>query len=371
MRNLEDNLRDAVFDLADSAPSATDLAAIARTRGRRIRRRRHLAFGAVAVALIGVTVTPYAVLRKDQAPAPPPATAVSPSPSVEVTPETRSLAEFDAGKPYRVLGGAVITSMTRIDNTLSSSGEYTDETVHHVVLDRDAGEYRELTGGYRSVRPGPDGLIAVYDRPGEERTTRIVTATGDVRRTLSYRPIGGDAPEWSPDGARLLIPTSAGFAIGQVTKKGVVEGTLGNCPDWCSLSWLPGGAEFAVTQRDGSQPRSEAVPETVGSLDIHSAGTGELVRSIKMTGRPLGTRAWSADGRRVLTRIDGTITITDATDGSPVTSLIGSDAMYLPDGRILTLDDEFVMLYDAEGTPLEEAGLPREFQGLVLTAGVP
>jgi hypothetical protein len=375
MRNLEDNLRDAVFDLADDAPAAHDLAGIARTKGRRIRRRRHAAFGAVAVALIAVAVTPYTVLRKD-ATAPLPAATVSPSvePSPTEEPEipTRTMSAFDARKPYQLLGGAFLTSMSKTVNTNNSSGEFTEEESHHVLLDRDAGRYRELSGEYRSVVPGPAGLIAAYDGPSAPSTTKIVTAAGDVRRIIYYRPIGGDTPQWSPDGSRLLISTDEGFAITDVSRDDrITTGALSNCPDWCSLSWLPGGTEFTVTQRDSSQPRSESRPETVGTLDVYAAATGKLVRSLKMTGRPLGTRAWSADGRRVLTRTEDGIMLIDATDGSPITDLVGSDALYLADGRILTVDDEFVMLYDADGRALEQAGLPREFQGLTLRAGLP
>ncbi|WP_433827832.1 hypothetical protein ACQP2E_38440 [Actinoplanes sp. CA-015351] len=374
MRDLEDNLRDAVLDLADDAPRPLDLVAAARTKGRRIRRRRHVAFGAVAVALVAVTVTPYTVLRKD-ASEPLPATTVSPSPSLrpseEATPATVSLPAFDAGKPYQLLGGAVVTALSRTMNKVDVNAE--DET-HHVLLDRKTGRYSELTGDYRSVVPGPAGLIAAYDGSSAPTTTRIVTASGDVRNLIYYRPIGGDPdPEWSPDGSHLLIPTDEGFTISDVTGDDDVKtGALANCPDWCSLSWLPGGREFAVTQRDSTQPRSEAIRERVGSLDIYSAGTGKPVRSIKMTGRPLGTRAWSPDGRHVLVRPEsGSIVLTDAEDGSPIADLIGSDALYLKDGRILTVDDEFVMLYDAKGRALEQAALPREFQGLAVKAGLP
>ncbi|MBB2944777.1 hypothetical protein FB565_004510 [Actinoplanes lutulentus] len=371
MRDLEDNLRDAVLDLADDAPRPLDLAAAARTKGRRIRRRRHIAFGAVAVALIAVTVTPYTVLRKDAAEPLPAATV---SPSVEATPTTVSLSAFDAGKPYRLLGGAVITALSRTVDKPDSPDVYTEDEIHHVLLNRKTGRYGELTGRYGAVVPGPDGLIAAYGGATAEKTTRIVTASGAIRRTIFYRPIGGDPdPEWSPVDSRLLIPTSEGFAITDVTRDDDVRtGALSNCPDWCSLSWLPNGKEFAVTQRDSTQPRSEAIQEKVGSLDIYSAGTGKLVRSIKMTGRPLGTRAWSPDGRHVLVRPEsGAITLADVRSGAPIAELIGSDALYLKDGRILTVDDEFVMLYDAQGRALEQADLPREFQGLTVKAGLP
>ncbi|WP_229076666.1 WD40 repeat domain-containing protein [Actinoplanes sp. DH11] len=370
MRNLEDNLRDAVHDLAGEAPPPLDLAAAARTRGRRIRRRRQATLAAVAAALIGVTVTPYAVLRERATP--PPVTDVTPAPSPspspsrspEPSPRIRMLSTFDADRPYRLLGGAVVVAMSRTEQN-----EVTEGDTHHVLLDRATGRYRELAGNYREVVPGPGELFAVHEGPDAETSVHVVTAGGEVRRRIPRQAVG-DAPQWSPDGSRLLVPVSDGFLVADPDRSG--DRTFqpeGECPDYCSYSWLPDGTEIAVPRRDPAWTRSEAQPDMARWLDIYSATTGKLVRSQEMTGRPIGTRGWAPDGRHVLTRTGGstgTITLTDTSNGSSVAELSGSDAVYLADGRILTYDDTTVTLHDALGRPIEKAGLPTEFRGLTL-----
>ncbi|BAL93324.1 hypothetical protein AMIS_81040 [Actinoplanes missouriensis 431] len=371
MRNLEDNLRDAVLDLADDAPPPHDLAAVARSRGRRIRRRRHATYSALAVALVAVTVTPYTVLRKDTT-APAPATIVSQSPSPAPSPTTRTLAALEARKPYKLLGGAVLTAMSRTENVEVTPGELTEGDTYHVLLDPATGHYEQLVDDYRDVVPGPRGLFAVSGGTDAEKQVNIVTARGEVRRRIPYRPVG-DEPQWSPDGSRLLIPTLAGFQI--VSLAGGTEPAsqdVSGCPDYCSYSWLPNGTEIAVPRRE-DLPRSEAEPDRMQVLLIYSATTGKLSRSLPLTARPIGTRGWSPDERLVLTQpLDGgSITLTSTADGSPIAELAGSDGMFLPDGRILTIDDEFVMLYDGQGRVLEEAALPAVFRNLTLEAGLP
>ncbi|MEU4557327.1 hypothetical protein AB0F72_02995 [Actinoplanes sp. NPDC023936] len=371
MRNLEDNLRDAVLDLAGDAPPPHDLAAVARTRGRRLRRRRHATYGALAMALIAVTVTPYTVLRKD-ATAPPPATTVSQSPPPAPTPLTRTLVStLDAGKPYQLLGGAVLTALSRTENAEVAPGEFTEGDTHHVLLDRETGHYEQLVGDYRDVVPGPGKLFAVSGGTDAEKQVRIVTARGELRRRISYQPVG-DEPQWSPDGSRLLIPTMGGFEI--VNATGAINLTgqdVSDCPDYCSYSWLPNGKEIAVPRRK-DLPRSEAKPDEMLGLRVYSAQTGKLSRTLPLTERPIGTRGWSPDERLVLTRpTGGSITLTSTADGSPIAQLAGSDGMFLPDGRILMIDDEFVMLYDGQGRVLEQAGLPADFTGLALKASLP
>ncbi|MEU4692034.1 hypothetical protein [Actinoplanes sp. NPDC023714] len=368
MRNLEDNLRDVVLGLADDAPPPHDLAAIARSRGRGIRRRRHAAVAVAAVALIGVTVTPYAVLREDTAP--PPVTAVSPTPST--APSARALPPFDARKPYELPGGAVVVALSSTEEIETATGEVTAGSTHHVLLDRGADRYAELPGDYLDVTPGPRSLVAVHDGPDAEREVVLVTADGEVRRRIPYQPVG-DRPQWSPDGDRLLIPTLEGFAVtGVRASDEIVTGPLSNCPDYCSLSWLPGGTEFAVPQRDTSVPHDEALPDPVGRLEVRSAATGEVLRELPLAGRPLGTRGWSPDGSRVLLRDrTGTIVLTEVADGTKVAGLPGSDALFLPDGRILVLDGEYVLLCDARGTQLEKGYLPAEFRGLAVQVGAP
>jgi hypothetical protein len=98
---LEDALRGVVQDLAGEAVVGRGFAEAAIRKGRRIRRRRRVTTAVAMFALIGVAVTPYALLRDrrlDRA----------------APPEPMSTFAYDTqwwGKPLTLPGGLVVTGV--------------------------------------------------------------------------------------------------------------------------------------------------------------------------------------------------------------------------------------------------------------------
>ncbi|GIE32062.1 hypothetical protein Ait01nite_051070 [Actinoplanes italicus] len=364
MRDLEESLRDAVLDLADDAPLAYDLAAVARTRGRRIRQRRRAALSAFVVVMVAAVAVPYVALRRE-----PPQRVVEPAPTVTVAPSIvpRALPEFTVKSPYRLPGGATVSMLT-----LPGA----DDSKTYVSLDRSTGRYRQLAFAYDPLGMSPDGRlfagstgrgkVRIFD--ADDRTVDTV----DVRMRFDFH----SKPEWSPDGSRLLLPTEEGFAVYDVATRSHRVFNRPDiryfCPDLCYFTWLPNGREVAVAHRDEGVRRTEERADVIKSVVVYSADTGVEVRSIPMTGAPVSTDAWSPDGRSVLiqvqqpdfntsTRIAGTDT--GALRGDPITGR----AMFLPDGRILTVGNRYAELLTADGVPLEEMKLPSQFDDVIVT----
>ncbi|WP_433792794.1 TolB family protein [Actinoplanes sp. CA-252034] len=360
MRDLEESLRHAVQDLADEAPHAFDLAGAARVQGRRIRRRRQVATGAFALALLSMVTVPYVWLRPE-----PPAPVVQPAPSVTVKPSVRALPDFTVEAPYRLPGGAIVTMLTTTTRVDDGEDEYT-----HVALDRDAGRYRQLPFGQASPAVSPDGeRFAMKGGPDQ---IRILNADGDVLDELSIDTFswGGSDPVWSPDGSRLLVPTSGGFAVYESGSRKYREFYKPDihslCSEFCSFSWLPNGREIAVPRRDVSVTRSEAHPDKIEAAIVYSADTGQRARSIPMAGVPVGNGAWSPDGGTVLvhekTDTSDGIRVVDAVSGLPRSELLaGPDAIYLADGRILAFGNRYARIHAADGTLLEDYRMPSRF----------
>ncbi|MEU4621186.1 WD40 repeat domain-containing protein [Actinoplanes sp. NPDC023801] len=364
MRDLEESLRDAVLDLADGAPLTENLATVARARGRRIRRRRRTALGAFVVVMFAAVAVPYVALRRE-APQP----VVEPAPTVTVTPSvlTRALPGFSIKSPYRLPGGATVSMLT-----LPGA----DDSKMYVSLDRSTGRYRQLAFAYDPLGMSADGkLFAGSTGSGKVRVLDAADRTVDTIGVRMQFDIDSK-PEWSPDGSRLLLPTPDGFAVYDVATKShrVFENSAIRyfCPDLCYFTWLPNGREVAVGRRDDNVPRSEARAAVVASADIYSADTGKLVRSIPMTGVPASTDAWSPDGRSVLVRVQDedfstSTRIADTTTGALRGDPISGQALFLGDGRILAIGSRHAELFTADGIPLEEATLPRQFNDAILT----
>lgn len=359
MRNLEDDLRDAVLDLADDAPPAHALAAVARARGRRIRRRRRAAVAAVAVALIGVTVTPYTVLRRDPPPAPLPAAAASATPA-PVTTAVTTLPDFDMSRPYELPGGAVVTAVNGPFEQLKAAGVVAGGTTH-LLYDRAARRYRQWFGENATVVPAPAGpLFAVYGELDNE-AIRVMDAKGDVKRAYGVVPY--TEPRWSPDGARLLIPVGGGVLIADPARAdGAKQLTIPDCAELCTFSWLPGGSEFAVTRLP--------IRKSGADVDAYDAATGRRTRTLAISGAPRGAGAWSPDLRSVLVQGSRPVELFDV-PARAGTQLSGADGFFLPDGRILTVDDNAVKLYDASGRLRVTAVAPVAFLDATLSAGMP
>jgi WD40 repeat protein len=364
MRDLEESLRDAVRDLADEAPLMEDLATVARTRGRRIRRRRRAALSAFTVVMVAAIAVPYVSLRRE-----PPQRVVEPAPTVTVAPSviTGSLPPFSVKSPYRMPGGAMVSMLT-----LPGA----DDSKVYVSLDRSTGRYRQLTFAYDPLGMSPDGrLFAGSTGQGK---VRILDARDRTVDTIDVQ-MHFDAhskPEWSPDGSRLLLPTRNGFAVYDVTagshRSFESPDIRPLCPDLCNFTWLPNGHEVAVARRDLTVKRSESRPDVIESAVVYSAATGKRVRSIPMAGAPASTEAWSPDGRSVLIRVqDDTFSVSmriaDTTTGALRGGPINGQAIFLADGRILAVGNRYAELLTADGVPLEEMRLPAQFNDVSLT----
>ncbi|WP_045746007.1 hypothetical protein [Actinoplanes rectilineatus] len=182
MSELENAVRTTVRDLADEAPPAHDLAAVARTRGRRIRRHRHAALGALAVVLVAATAMPYALLRRD-----PPAPVVDPAPAVSPVPSASAgaLPDFSGDTPYQLPGGAVVTMLTKQVEVQEADGTIAPGDPGYVALDRTTGTYRQLDVTDPDLVPAPDGrTFAVMGLSGR---VDVVDASGDRKARIDTR----------------------------------------------------------------------------------------------------------------------------------------------------------------------------------------
>jgi hypothetical protein len=364
MRDLEESLRDAVRDLADDAPFAHDLAAVARTRGRRIRRQRRAALSAFVVVMFAAIAVPYVSLRRE-----PPQRVVEPAPTVTVAPSvvTGSLPAFSVKSPYRMPGGATVTMLT-----LPGA----DDSKVYVSLDRSTGRYRQLAFAYDPLGMSPDGkLFAGSTGQGKVRVFDAADRTVDTIDVRMHFDVHSK-PEWSPDGSRLLLPTENGFAVYDVAagshRSFESPDIRPLCPDLCNFTWLPNGHEVAVARRDITAERSESRPDVIESAVVYSADTGKRVRSIPVAGAPASTDAWSPDGRSVLIRVQDdtfsiSIRIADTTTGALRGDPINGQAIFLADGRILAVGQRYAELLTADGVPLEEMRLPAQFNDVSLT----
>lgn len=362
--NLEESVRAAVHQLADDAPPAVDLATVARARGRRLRRRRRAGLGALVVALIAVTVTPYAVLRRDASPDPAPAQSATPAP-------VRSAAGDWWERPYPLPGGAIVTALSRRDVGLVDAPPAKTVRDGNVMLDRRTGTYVVLPASFYTVWGAPAGNRALASNGNGG--TGIVEPPGgrEIWKDFNIDPM------WSSDGSQILFTTEQGFGIIETatgeTRRQTTPMTL--CPDQCGFTWLPGEREVAIARRDPGARQSEDRPDKVKDVAIYSVATGRLVRVVPVPGVPAGPNAWSRDGRLVLTRdqsFRGVPThIVEVATGRTVGTVAGRNVHFLPDGRILSLTDKQADLHDATGRRLATQRLPADFQGRELSIGRP
>ncbi len=362
--NLEDNVRAAVRDLADDAPVPHDLAAVARVRGRRLRRRRQAGFGALVVAVVAIVVTPFALPRGDDR-----IPSVVPAPPATDTPKTGNPNTGNWWEsPYRLPGGAIITALSHRDVGLVDAPP--DKTVHdgNVLLNRKTGKYAVLPASYYTIWGAPVGGRAVAS--DGEGNIGIVDAAGG--RGI-WRDIAAD-PVWSADGTRILFATDEGFGImaaatGEVRYRST---PMDWCPDFCTFSWLPGDQQVAVARRDPEAPQSEDQPDVVKDVAIYAAADGRLVRIVPVPGVPLRQDAWSPDGRLVLVRdpvLGQPNHVVEVGTGRGIGRIPGENVHFLPNGQILSLTDREAVLYDPTGKPLETQTLPYDLRARELSIG--
>jgi hypothetical protein len=393
MTHLEENLRAAVEDLAASAPRLNNLAMVARIRGRRIRRRRQAVLGAAMLVLAGAVITPYAVLNGHRAgprpqpvaSVPPSTSAVVPAPSQDVTvPAVRK----DWWKaPIELPGGVVVTSVGRRAAQDENGDDLpVPETMQagNVALDRATGRYRIFPSGYQLFQAAPTGKYVLVEDGLTARVGIVNSATGGSRK-LSHGS-GSGAMQWTPDGKKLLLPLNAGGirlidATNAAEKDVEIPNANAFCPDFCFFTWLPGGKEVAIAQRDPDVERSEATLSTVKTVDVYSATTGKLLRTLPIPGFPVGSAAWSPDGRHVVLLPDANgsgLRIAEVATGRVVGVIpdisfdyptVTSQVRFIGNDQVLALDGLDAGVYDLTGKLRATSRLPADLAGRTVTLG--
>ncbi|MDI6099100.1 hypothetical protein QLQ12_10880 [Actinoplanes sp. NEAU-A12] len=385
MTRLEDMVGAAVRDLADSAPNAHDLASVARVRGRRIRRRRQALLGAAAVVLAGAVITPYAVLDGwNGGPRPQPVASVPPS-TAPVVPVPSTVATAPAirkdwwAAPVRLPGDLVVTSVGRREvNGPNGVTAVAPKTVQegNVALDRSTGRYRAFSGGYQGFDGAPAGRYVMTDDGITAQIGILDSVTGQTRQ-LGHG--SGRGVEWSADGKTLLLSLLRGGVRLIDAKTGAavdreMPDAIALCPSYCNFTWLPGGEEIAIAQRDPRVERSEALPDTVRDIRVFSVATGKPLRTLPVPGVPAGSAAWSPDGRYVALLPDAAeedgIRIAEVATGRIVATLpLVEQVRFIADDQILTVRGLDVGVYDLTGKLRQSSRLPQDFLGRGISLG--
>jgi hypothetical protein len=348
-------------------PRPRDLADRAIAHGRRIRRRHRATLVATGAVLVALAAIPF-VRQERPAPPPPPSPARAAAPSAVVRPA--GPAQWWQA-PVRLPGGLIVTGISRTD---VGNGRVTINALDrgNVALYPRTGRYTVVRGNYREISVSPTGGYAVII--DERRTHQVGTLKVGTTKVRWTRIRYALAPQWSADGARLLLTEEQGFAVldvatGRLRRHPVDQATFG-CTDYCEYTWLPGDREVAVALTDQMAPRSEDAPHVRRGVGVFSAATGEPVRVVPVKATPVGQGCWSADGRLVLVRPESfdswTIRIAEVATGRIIGSvpspagqrrnstsprLVGND-------RVLDFSDGDAVLYDLTGRVVERWALP-------------
>ncbi|MGE5829545.1 MAG: hypothetical protein ACM30G_14465 [Micromonosporaceae bacterium] len=293
---MEHAVRVAVRQLAAEArPAAlTDTAVAA---GRQLLRRRRIA-GAVltAAAVIAAIGLPHLPLPADRS---------SPRPGTEVTESTR---------PIRPTTSAEATP-TRLTfaGPISLPGGWTILSTGFpgsAVWNRDRRAYEGVNRDWVLVAPAGPYAAAAPDDPTDLTRVEILDLRGRNPRTVSLgRRELGSAPQWSPDGTRLLLTTidtktpttfitilDAGS--GDLTSWPIDKRYL--CTGWCRLTWTRDGTEVVWPLTDRSVPHDDSGLDPRSGLQLFSATDGHPTRTLPVRGDVSGPFAWSPTGRYVI-----------------------------------------------------------------------
>jgi hypothetical protein len=367
-------LREAVAELADEARQ-TDLHGAAVRKGRRLRRRRRLVtIGSAVVgviAVLGLVTTlvgaparqrggPTAVAPSQSAgpPAGPPSPRIPTGPSVAATPTDERYPPLPAtvSGPLRLPGGWVIASGDRW------------------MLNRKTQRYQRIETF--DLKPAPAGtLVAANDRQANLSIRDLASGTSrrvDVRHRILE-------PQWSADGARLLLSTSdkesgeLGFAVVDgrtgAARRFTVDRSAHPCV-YCQFTWLPGGAEVALPLVDRSAPRDPVGEEPVTALAVFSAATGRPTRTLPVRGYPAGAYAWSPDGSRVVLhdRYRRPAQLVEVATGKVLAELPPDGGYWISSERLLAVrslpshgDERWdVLLLDTTGRTIQSFTVPRQ-----------
>jgi dipeptidyl aminopeptidase/acylaminoacyl peptidase len=357
------------------------------SRGRRIRRRRQA--GAVAAAFVAVAAiaAPYVWLRPDpKPPGYPVAGASGPSATTLPTAGPGSTAVPSAAPPGRprstswnnwqnaplvLPGGWTVVSAT-------TSGT----PVSNWAYDRKRGRYVDTSKEFTSVWAAPRGSLAAVRRDGHSGETGLLdVVTGEVRWVSTPNAIL--APQWSPDGSRLLLTSSdkqtgnRSFGILTVESDSYREYPVRSdryeCTDLCQFTWMPTGKEVALPLTDPTAPRSESAPHLRLGLQLFAAADGRPTRLLPVRGNVSDVSAWSPDGQLVVVAGQQGAQLVSVGKGAVVRALPAADVTWVDDKRLLYVagrlnrDTHFVdveaVLIDRSGTELERAELPGDLAG--------
>jgi WD40 repeat protein len=285
---LESMVRSAVHDLADGADPRPRPALVrgAVRRGQRLRRRRRASLVAsVGLVTLLALLIPYG-LSASRTATPQPGGPPSPSPDARSS-EPVELVELVDG--WIVLG-------------------------NRKIWNRHQGRYVDGIDGDLDITVSPNGDWAARAATGSGNSLFNVVdlRTGALSRYQVTPPVM--APQWSPDGNRLLftvIPKTASTLVVDMVIIDVTTGatstqrllnTAGQaCVIACVLTWLPGGDEVALLL---GRNMGETRPEEVDGLQLYTLD-GRPSRTLPVKGVPGGAQAWSPDGRYVVVQGSG------------------------------------------------------------------
>jgi Tol biopolymer transport system component len=247
-------------------------------------------------------------------------------------------------------GGGRDTGPIAFTGTPPEGGE------HRVyVVDPDGGPVRQLTSVAGDSDPSwsPDGTqVAVHrwarhgcERPHQDCAQIVVVNADGIRgRPVTLEGHHSLAPDWSPDGRRLVFArwqddanpfaNSADIYVVNADGKGLRLLTHGPGDDG-SPAWSPDGTQIAFTSTRN------------GNYDVYvMRADGSDVRQLTRTGKPEYSPAWSPDGKRiafqngdgelVVANADGTglrmLTHSFSGDGQPVWSPSGDRIAFVRHG---------------------------------------
>lgn len=373
----EQDLRTALRELADEARVTTNLADAARTRGRRLRRRRRLAATGGALATLVALAAPFVWLRPT-APEPgpaawgPPADSAAPSPSRIPAP-----ADDWTQRPLTLPGGWLLVGATPTGTSYTPDGQRIIQQGY--ALDRTQDQYVS-TDEYDEIWASPSGEVAGvvnYDRPGEFGLLDLDSGAVRWVRTGQHTMM----PQWSPDGSRIALTifdkASGDRALGVLSATGgwqtfPVDTERYFCTDYCYFTWTRDGREVVWQQTDPTAPRSEAAPHIRRGVQLFSPDDGRPIRFLPIKGDPTGPWSWSPDGQRVVVKGPQGPEIVEVATGRVLGPTASAEAAWGPDNRLLYQDrltGEMVLI-DLDGRDLVRQALPGEVgqQLIVLVA---
>jgi hypothetical protein len=366
---IDELLRETVHGLAREARPPVDLVTGAMVQGRRLRRRRRVALTAAAVALVGTTAIPYAVRNDVPAPAPAVQPTTGPQPRWWET-------------PVALPGGWLVTGLDpdpSVQRGAGSPGAQADA----LVLDRRTGRYRAIPQ-VRDLWPAPRGSMVAFSTNDRTHTGEVGVLDTDTGRTEWVDDESGLAPQWSPDGRRLLLTTPDGFAVYEVSTRRrtahAIDQAAYRCTESCLFTWQPDGVlvSLPIDDLDSPEPPEGAldVPAARG-VQLFATDTGLPVRLLPTRGDPEGTEAWSPGGRYVLLRErdQGDRQLVEVSGGRvvrtlPQSSWAGARWFFVDDNHLLSVHGGLASSITIEPWQVvTQVALPTGVSGRVVGAG--